>query len=86
MATVYIKPGSGSGSGTLADPYYYSELSTAETAAGADGTILFTDGEYDNSITFDSLQRKLWVMHNLLGPMHGLLKISSFIILALDST
>lgn len=54
MAIVYIKPGSGSGSGTLADPYYYSELSTAETAAGADGTILFTDGEYDNSITFDA--------------------------------
>jgi|11_taG_2_1085331.scaffolds.fasta_scaffold16308_2 hypothetical protein len=54
MATVYIKPGSGSGSGTLADPYYYDQLSTAETAAGTDGTVLFTDGEYDNSITFDA--------------------------------
>ena len=54
MATVYIQPGSGSGSGTLADPYYYNQLSTAETAAGTDGTVLFTDGEYDNSITFDA--------------------------------
>lgn len=53
MATVYIQPGSGTGSGTLADPYYYNQLSTAETAAGLDGTVLFTDGEYDNSITFD---------------------------------
>ena len=46
MATVYIKPGTGSGSGTLAAPYFYSELGTAETQAGAGGTILFTDGDY----------------------------------------
>ena len=46
MATVYIKPGTGSGSGTLAAPYFYSELATAETAAGVGGTILFTDGDY----------------------------------------
>jgi len=46
MATVYIKPGTGSGSGTLAAPYFYSELGTAETAAGSGGTILFTDGTY----------------------------------------
>jgi len=51
MATVYIKPGSGTGTGTLADPYFYSQLSSAETAAGAGGTILFTDGDYDLSAT-----------------------------------
>ncbi len=54
MATVYIKPGTGTGSGTLAAPYFYSELATAETAAGTDGTVLFTDGAYDNSLTFDA--------------------------------
>ena len=72
MATVYIKPGTGSGSGTLAAPYFYSELSTAETAAGSGGTILFTDGNYDltgtttwdgvgssgNNITYQSLNLK----------------------------
>ena len=46
MATVYIQSGTGTGSGTKADPYYYSELGTAETAAGNGGTILFTDGTY----------------------------------------
>jgi len=51
MATVYIKPGTGTGSGTLADPYFYSQLSSAETDAGAGGTILFTDGDYDLSAT-----------------------------------
>jgi len=49
MATVYIQPGSGTGTGTLADPYYFSQLSTAETAAGDGGTIEFTDGDYDTS-------------------------------------
>ena len=49
MATVYIQPGSGSGSGTKSDPYYYDELGTAETAAGNGGTILFTDGTYNFS-------------------------------------
>jgi hypothetical protein len=72
MATVYIKPGTGSGSGTLAAPYFYSELGTAETAAGAGGTILFTDGDYPlasdetwdgvgssgNDITYQSLNVK----------------------------
>ena len=48
MATVYIKPGTGSGSGTLAAPYFFSELGTAETAAGNDGKILFTDGRILN--------------------------------------
>ena len=51
MATVYIQPGTGTGTGTLADPYFYSQLSSAETAAGAGGTILFTDGDYDLSGT-----------------------------------
>ena len=57
MATVYIKPGTGSGSGTLAAPYFYSnELGTAETAAGSGGIIYFTDGDYDftGDATFDS--------------------------------
>ena len=51
MATVYIKPGTGTGTGTASDPYFYSQLSTAETAAGADGTILFTDGDYSLTAT-----------------------------------
>lgn len=51
MATVYIQSGTGTGSGTKADPYYYSELGTAETAAGNGGTILFTDGTYTFSAT-----------------------------------
>ena len=46
MATVYIKPGTGTGTGSLADPYFYSQLGTAETAAGNGGTIYFTDGDY----------------------------------------
>jgi len=47
MATKYIKPGSGTGSGTLSDPYFYNQLSTAESTAGAGGTVIFTDGYYD---------------------------------------
>jgi hypothetical protein len=72
MATVYIKPGTGSGSGTLAAPYFYSELALAETAAESGGTILFTDGDYSlagtttwdgvgssgNDITYQSLNIK----------------------------
>ena len=54
MAIKYIKPGSGTGSGTLAAPYFYSELATAETAAGSGGTILFTDGTYNNAGNFDA--------------------------------
>lgn len=54
MATVYLQPGSGTGTGTLADPYFQSsQLSTAETAAGTNGTVLFTDGLYSN-VTFDA--------------------------------
>ena len=72
MATVYIKPGSGTGTGTLADPYFFDQLGTAETAAGSGGTILFTDGDYSitgtttwdgvgssgNDITYQSLNVK----------------------------
>ena len=46
MATVYIQPGTGTGLGTEASPYYFSELATAESTAGTSGTILFTDGDY----------------------------------------
>lgn len=46
MATVYIKPGTGTGTGTASDPYFFSQLATAETGAGSGGTILFTDGTY----------------------------------------
>lgn len=53
MATVYIQPGTGTGTGTLADPYFQSQIATAESAAGTDGTVLFTDGEYSN-IVFDA--------------------------------
>jgi hypothetical protein len=76
--TVYLQPGTGFGSGTLADPYYYSELVTAETAAGAGGTILFTDGQYllgsvnnifdglgnGNELTYRSLNRHKAVLYS----------------------
>lgn len=57
MAIKYIQPGSGSGAGTLSDPYFYSELATAETQAGAGGTILFTNGYYElsASVTWDGI-------------------------------
>lgn len=64
MAIVYIKPGSGTGSGTLSAPYFYDQLATAETAAGSGGTLYFTDGAYDftgdvtwdeNGVTYESL-------------------------------
>jgi len=58
MATVYIKPGTGTGTGTASDPYFYSQLSSAETAAGAGGTILFTDGTY-------SLTSANWLVDDL---------------------
>jgi len=54
MATVYLQPGTGTGSGTLADPYYYSELVTAKNAATStgtvDGVVVFTDGDYESSL------------------------------------
>lgn len=68
MATAYIKPGTGTGSGTEADPYFFSELSTAETAAGTNGKILFTDGDYSitgtttfagaSGLTYESLNSR----------------------------
>jgi len=58
MATVYIQPGTGTGTGTASDPYYYSQLSSAESAAGAGGTILFTDGTY-------SLTTASWLVDDL---------------------
>lgn len=51
MAIVYVQPGSGSGAGTAGNPYYYSELATAETQAASTATpdrkILFVDGTYN---------------------------------------
>jgi hypothetical protein len=77
MATVYIKPGTGTGTGTLADPYYYSQLSSAETAAGAGGTILFTDGEYTltavNTI-FDGLGNNTDFTYRSLNPQKAVFK------------
>lgn len=81
MATVYIQPGSGTGTGTASDPYFYSQLSTAETAAGAGGTILFTDGDYSltgttiwdgvgtsgNNITYKSLNSQGAVIKSSVG-------------------
>ena len=67
MATVYIKPGSGTGTGTLADPYFFDQLGTAETAAGSGGKILFTDGTYTvssiiqlgaSNVTYEALNSK----------------------------
>tara|TARA_R110002012_G_scaffold33826_1_gene98640 strand:- start:290 stop:1075 length:786 start_codon:yes stop_codon:yes gene_type:complete len=58
--TVYIKTGTGTGAGTQADPYFYDQLATAETAAGSGGTILFTDGSYatkhfaSSGVTYES--------------------------------
>jgi len=53
MATVYLQPGTGTGTGTLADPYFYNELTTAQNAAtstgSVDGVIVLTDGDYESS-------------------------------------
>jgi len=68
MATVYIKPGSGTGTGTLADPYFYNQLGTAETAAGIGGTIYFTDGTYTLNTT--TLWRASGVNYESLN-LHG---------------
>lgn len=79
--TVYIQPGSGTGTGTASDPYFYSQLSTAETAAGAGGTILFTNGDYSltgtniwdgvgtsgNNITYKSLNLQGAVIKSSVG-------------------
>lgn len=55
MSTVYIQPGTGTGSGTLGDPYYFNELSSAHASAGEQGKIIFLDGDYilsDNTTIF----------------------------------
>lgn len=71
MATVYIKPGTGSGSGTLAAPYFFNELGTAETAAGNDGKILFTDGDYvPSGTTFNNGNSIVTLTYESLNP-HG---------------
>lgn len=79
MATVYIKPGSGTGTGTLADPYFFDQLGTAETAAGSGGKILFTDGTYTqgsalslgaSNVTYEALNAKQAILE--FGSSHRL--------------
>lgn len=54
MATVYIQPGSGTGTGTFADPYYLDEIDDAEADAGNNGIIYFVDGTYTlSNVTWD---------------------------------
>lgn len=43
---IYLRPGSGTGTGTLADPYYWNQRTTAETAAGNGGTLILLPGIY----------------------------------------
>tara|TARA_R100000951_G_scaffold95469_1_gene84514 strand:- start:542 stop:1387 length:846 start_codon:yes stop_codon:yes gene_type:complete len=78
---VYIKPGSGSGTGTLADPYFFDQLGTAETAAGSGGKILFTDGTYTVSallqlgatnVTYEALNSKQAVLDFQNSTSYGL--------------
>jgi hypothetical protein len=71
MATVYIKPGTGSGSGTLAAPYFFDQLVTAETAAGSGGIIYFTDGDYD--FTGDATFNSNGVTYQSLNPQKAIL-------------
>lgn len=52
---IYLQPGTGTGSGTLEDPYYFDELSSAHASAGEQGKIIFLDGDYilaDNTTIF----------------------------------
>lgn len=53
MSLIYIKPGSGTGTGTQADPYFFSQLATAITAADGqtERTLIFTDGSYTTAAT-----------------------------------
>jgi len=79
MPTVYIKPGTGSGSGTLADPYFYDQLGTAETTAGSGGTILFTDGTYSltsaswavDDLTYKSLNQSGAIIDGTVSSLGG---------------
>jgi hypothetical protein len=81
MATVYIKPGSGSGSGTLADPYFFDQLGSAETAAGSGGKILFTDGTYTvsavlqlgaSNVTYEAVNTKEAILDFQSSTTYGL--------------
>jgi hypothetical protein len=71
MATVYIQPSTGTGTGTASDPYYYSQLASAETAAGSGGTILFIDGAYD--FTSDVTWAADGVTYQSLNPLGAVL-------------
>jgi len=93
MATVYISPTGGASTqdGLTADTAYaYSSLSSAETDAGAGGTILFTDGNYElssltvtwdgvgssgNNITYKSLNLQKAVIKSSVGGTVRNLKI-----------
>lgn len=48
MATVYLFDGtqSGTADGSYSDPYDLSNVSSADTAAGVGGTVIFKDGNY----------------------------------------
>ena len=61
MALKYIKPGTGTGTGSLADPYFYSQLANAVTAASGetDRTLVFTNGDYEASGTFFALSKNI---------------------------
>jgi hypothetical protein len=81
MATVYIKPGSGTGTGTLADPYFFDQLGTAETAAGSGGKILFTDGTYTvsallqmgaSNVTYEAVNTRKAILDFLNSVGYGL--------------
>lgn len=71
MATKYIKPGTGSGSGTLSDPYFFDQLTTAEAQAGSGGIIYFTDGDYD--FTGDATFNSNGVTYQSLNPQKAIL-------------
>jgi len=80
MAIVYIKPGSGTGTGTASDPYFYSQLSTAESTAGSGGTILFTDGTYtgtafnfdENGVNYKSLNALGATLEGTVGSLRAI--------------
>ncbi len=81
MATVYLQPGTGTGAGTLADPYFFDQLGTAETAAGSGGKILFTDGTYlvtallqlgASNVTYEALNLKQAVLDFQNSTSYGL--------------
>jgi hypothetical protein len=78
MATVYISPsGAGNGSGdSEANAVNWNSgagLGTAETAAGANGTIIFLDGSYPfgGSETFDGASGITYESQNINGAVLG---------------